>query len=209
MAQHDYSSRALNPFRIGAFITLILAVALVCWYLSQRRNPLGEPAVTVTATGGDFKLQSANGEVSLATFHGKILVLYFGFIDCKAACPESMGTLRQALLRMNDNERSEVRGLFVSLEPDKDSLKDLAAFARYYHPNVVGATADTANLRKMAHEYGAYFQNSDLDDSRIGYTTDHSSRFYIINREGKLVAILSHSTTPNELIAKIREILSA
>ena len=40
----------------------------------------------------------------------------------------------------------------------------------------------------------------------LEYGVEHSSRYYVIDQQGKLVTAMRHSTTPNELFAQIIEV---
>lgn len=186
------------------FIALVVIVGL---YVASRDRPLGDRARAVYEYGGDFTLETSHGAISLDDFSGKVLVIYFGFMNCTEACPESMATLQTAFNRLSDEELSQVAGLFVSVDPERDSIDDLEAFTQYFHPAIIGATSDQKTIDAITEKYGVVFSFSDLDGSSLNYTVDHASRFYMVDPQGQLRTTMSHSTTPNELAAKIRAML--
>lgn len=194
--------------KITMLLCLLTLVVMVTWYIVDRDRPLGERARAVYEYGGDFTLQTGHGDVSLADFSGKVLVMYFGFMNCTEACPDSMATLQSAFNRLSAAESKRVAGLFVSVDPARDSVADLEAFTQYFHPAISGATSDRQTIDALAKKYGVVFSLSDLDGSSLNYTVDHASRFYMVDPRGRLRTTMSHSTTANELVAQIRELLA-
>lgn len=199
---------AQKTVRIAFAVTFTLIFGLLILYLYERDLPLGETYKPISEYGGEFKLYGYEGEYELADFEGKVVVMYFGFLNCTEACPQSMQVMRAAFNRLEENELEGVQGIFVSVDPDRDSRDDLKDFAEYYHRNVVAMTGTHENIDQITKRYGVYFDMVDLEGSAMGYTVDHSSRFYLIDKTGGLYTAMSHSTTPNELAARIRELLN-
>ena len=193
--------------KISAVISLLLSVTMVVSYIYHRDKPLGEGYKAASEYGGDFSLRSNKGMVSLFDFKEKVVVIYFGFMSCKNACPVSMTKIRRAFMRLNEQELKNVQGIFVSIDPKRDKLDELAAFTQKYHKNVIGLVGKKDTVNQLVKQYGVIADMSALDGKSITYTVDHSSRFYMIDKEGKILTTLSYSTTPAELVAKIREML--
>ncbi|MBV7434051.1 SCO family protein [Cardiobacteriaceae bacterium TAE3-ERU3] len=189
-------------------VCLVSLVAMVSLYVVNRDRPLGDRARAVYEYGGDFTLETSQGEISLNDFAGKVLVIYFGFMNCTEACPESMATLQTAFNRLSDEELAQSAGLFISVDPERDNVSDLEEFTQYFHPAILGATSDKKTIDAITEKYGVFFSFSDLDGSNLNYTVDHASRFYMVDPRGRLRTTMSHSTTPNELAAKIRELIN-
>ncbi len=162
--------------------------------------------------GGEFTLQGYHGDVSLSDYRGKVVMLYFGFINCKEVCPISMGVIRNTLLEMEADELDQTQVILVSFDPDRDTLKDLDAYSKQYHSKIIGVTGSDEDLENIIGEYGAYFRLANIEKSAIeeldfDYAFRHSSRYYIINQEGEVIDAMRHSSTPNELLARIRTLI--
>ena len=201
------TDRNVKLAKIIIGVCLAALVVMVSLYVANRDRPLGDRARAVYEYGGDFNLETSHGEVSLDDFAGKVLVIYFGFMNCTEACPESMATLQTAFNRLSEKELAQSAGLFVSVDPERDTVEDLEEFTQYFHPAILGATSDKKTIDAITDKYGVVFSFSDLDGSNLNYTVDHASRFYMVDPKGRLRTTMSHSTTPNELAAKIRELL--
>ena len=162
--------------------------------------------------GGDFTLQGLNGDVSLSDYEGKIVMVYFGFVNCKEVCTLSMGVIRNTLLRLTPEELDNVQVVMVSFDPERDSLEDLDEYSRKYHSKITGVTGTKKQLDKVIEEYGAYYRLTGIELSEIekidlDYAFRHSSRYYIIDQDGNLVDAMRHSSTPNEILARIRTLI--
>lgn len=196
---------------LASSITGVLGLALL--YLATIDKPIDEEYKPVYEYGGDFVLQNHTGDVALKDYRGKVVVLYFGFLNCTEACPISIGTIYNAIGKLSPAEREKLQVFFISVDPERDDIAALKAFSNFYvdlfkdtsNPTVLSAITGTReNIDAVSKLYGVYFDLVDLEGSGLGYTVDHSSRFYMIGVDGKLVTTMNHSTTPTELAAKIK-----
>jgi protein SCO1/2 len=201
----------MNPkkFFILSTIASIVLVGGLLWVLfTTNDHPLLDVGGDDGKLGGDFTLTSVNGDVSLSDYEGQLVLMYFGFLNCPKVCPSSMGVLQRTFYGLDDQESEQVKGLLVSIDPKRDSADDLAAFTKKYHANITGLTGSPEAIDRIARDYGAYFEITTSDDPNNDYVFEHSSRYYLINHEGELVDAMRHSTTSNELLARIRQILA-
>lgn len=198
------SARAL---RISFIAIGIILVGVIILFFATSSTEFGVSSKKVKAPGGNFTLQSLQGEVSLSDFRGKVVVFYFGFLNCPEVCPNSMQVLSNALHKLSDAQLLNVEAMLISLDPKRDTLKQLEVFSRYFHPNIIGATATQKTIDEITRQYGAYYYFTEIDRSG-DYSVDHSSRYYVIDKTGKWVDAMRHSTTPNELAARIKSLLS-
>jgi protein SCO1 len=189
-------------------ILLIMSVLLLAGIASAillRPEPAGQ--AQGSRLGGDFSLVSATGPVTLATFEGYPSVLYFGYASCPDVCPTSLAVMAQGFRRLDEDEQARVRGIFVSVDPQRDTPETLAAYSAFFHPSLVGLTGSRAQIDAVTKNYGAYYRISEQTDSALGYAVDHSSRLYLLDGDGQLREVLSDSINPDELAAKLRALL--
>ena len=189
------------------FASLIFAIiGLITLFSLTSKNEFGEKTnLSFDQLGGDFTLQSARGDISLSDFKGKAVVMYFGFMSCPEVCPNSLGVIKAAFKKLDANDIDNVQGLMISIDPKRDSLTSLEKFTQHFHPNITGITGDEDILEKTAKQYGAYF--SKIVDPKLDYLFEHVSRYYVIDKDGELVDAMRHSTTPNELVARLKTII--
>jgi protein SCO1/2 len=191
---------------------IVMAVALgivVAWYGVKLRPSPEAPAQQASnlPAGGDFTLQSVKGPVSLHDLKGKVVVLYFGYTACPDICPTSMGTLKAALGQLTPQELQQVQGIFVSVDPERDTLEHVQTYAGYFHPNIMGLSGKLDALNVLAKQYGAFFRKVEMPGSAMAYTIDHTATLYVLDKDGKVRETVQHAAPPAELAAAIRKYL--
>jgi len=157
--------------------------------------------------GGDFVLRDVAGPVALADFRGKVVLLYFGYTFCPDICPTSLALMSQALGKMTPDELKRVQGLFVSVDPERDTPERLATYAGYFHPNIRGITGTPQEVAKVAAQYGAAYRKVG-DTSNPNYVVDHSSFTVLIGPDGKVRRVLPHGLAADKIVDAVREVLA-
>jgi len=198
----------LNTLRTLLILTgfLLLGMALAFYF---RPQPVEERLALGEKLGGEFTLQTSAGELKLSDLAGNAVVLYLGYTNCPDVCPTGLAVLSQGIHALAPEEQAQVRGVFMSVDPKRDTPEILKEYAAFFHPNLIGATADRTEIDRVVKQYGAFYRIGEETDSAAGYAVDHSSRLYLINRKGKLVSTLMHSSTPADVTNGLRAILNA
>lgn len=160
-------------------------------------------------TGGDFRVQSAEGPVDLADLRGKVVLIYFGYTWCPDICPTNLAFIANALKTLSATELARVQVLFVSVDPERDDVKRLAQYTGYFHPSIRGLTGTPEEIAAAARLYGAAYRRAEPSDSAMGYMVDHSAYTYVVDPSGRLVRTLDHATPSDQIAAVIRELLGA
>ena len=156
--------------------------------------------------GSDFVLQSADGPVDSKTLRGKVLLIYFGYTNCPDVCPASLAAGGQALNALTPAEQAKVRLMMVSVDPGRDTVQHLKEYTAFFHPQMAGITGSTAEIAELAKAFGAGYikQPANADGS---YAIDHTVSTYVVDREGRLVAVLDIGTPTDKLVATVRKYL--
>ncbi len=148
--------------------------------------------------GGPFKLVDHTGTPRTdADFRGKVLLVYFGFTHCPDICPTDLMAIAGALNELGA-KADQVRALFITLDPQRDTQKLLATYVDSFHDGIVGLTGSDIDIRRAAHAYKVYFKKvpGKNDDD---YAVDHSAYIYLMDREGKFAGVFPPSTSPDRI----------
>lgn len=173
-----------------------------------RIQPHGQLQLAEAPKGGDFTLQGKSGPLALKDFRGKVVLLYFGYTFCPDVCPTSLSLMAQALSALAPAERARVQGIFISVDPERDTLDRLNEYAPFFHPAITGTTGTPEQVAAVATQYGAsYMKQKPNADGQ--YAVDHSSITYVIDPQGQLVASLPHASPPQAIIDAVRPLLNA
>jgi protein SCO1/2 len=176
----------LKTLKTLLLLTAFLLAGLTLAFVLRPQPVETRIAQGDTRLGGDFTLTSATGPVSLSDFRGQVAVIYIGYASCPDVCPTALAVLTQALRNLDDTQREQVQGIFISVDPERDTPEKLAQYSAFFSPRLIG----------------------EMRDSALGYAVDHSSRLYLINREGQLVHTLLHNSTPDELTLHLKQLLA-
>jgi protein SCO1 len=186
---------------LGSVAIAMVLIAALWWQPVESHSRL-----TLPPRGGDFTLRSADGPVALADLRGRLVVLYFGYTLCPDVCPTALGFLAAALRSLSHEEQAQVQGLFISVDPERDTLDHLKTYSTFFHPSLIGVTGSAEELKQVADRYSATYRRV-ASDSGIGYLVDHTADLYLIDRRGQLRTIIPHGTTAAEIATDLRQLL--
>jgi len=184
------------------FITILVSYPLC----ASNKIPPAVPE-KLKDLGGNFTLHSSKGDISLSDFKKKVVLLYFGFINCPDACPVTLSNWTKAFNQLNKIEQDRVQGIMVSVDPERDTVKELEFFTEFFHKNIVGVTGSIEELKKVNKLYGTDFEALAHKPGK-NYGVKHSVSVYIIDPFGKLRDISDFNASPDTLLKKIRNALS-
>lgn len=189
--------------------SLILVVAFVLGfgfksYLDAQPEPTNlADSPTVTLFGQD------NQAVNIFDANDpRIRIVYFGFTRCPDVCPTSLAMLAGALNELDADTQSQVRPMFVSLDPERDNAQASATYAHYFHPMIEGLSAPLDVTTALAHRYGVIFRKTELPNSELKYTLDHSSYFYFLQADGTLITKVPHTQNPAPIVDAIKKTIN-
>lgn len=198
--------------RTSLFGLVILLVGLLVWMLlfwapaEPSRQGATDAAVPLATAprGGDFVLNSYRGTVRLSDLRGQVVVLYFGYTSCPDVCPTALAMLSAALDQLSAAEREQIAVLFISVDPERDSLEQLKRYGEYFHPDILGVTGTPEQLSRAAALYGAAYRLV-KQESATDYVVDHTADLYLVDRQGELAGTLGHGSLPETILSALRQ----
>jgi len=196
----------LKPVQIRLLI-FIASLALLFPTLGFGEDKIAPPVPNALKNiGGDFTLHSSKGDVSLKDYRKKVVLLYFGFINCPDACPVTLSNWTKAFNKLDEVEQHFVQGIMISVDPERDTAKELEYFTDFFHKNIVGVTGSIKELKEVAKLYKTDFEAMPHEPGK-NYGVNHSIYIYVIDPFGKVRGILDFNASPEKLIDNIRKAL--
>jgi protein SCO1/2 len=153
----------------------------------------------------DFALQGSDGQqLRLSRFRGRVVVLGFGFSSCPDVCPVTLGTLARARKLLGEDAR-DVQVVYVTVDPERDDAARLAEYLRAFDPTFVGGTGAEPALAAVREAYGIAAKRTALGKT---YGFDHSSYTYLIDRAGRLRALMPYGRPAEDYLHDVRVLLA-
>jgi protein SCO1/2 len=158
-------------------------------------NPQPAPEFILTADTGD--------RVSLESYRGQVVLMYFGYTFCPDICPASLAELAKAADQLGERA-NEVQVVMVSVDPARDTPEALNEYMDYFDPGFVGLTGSESEIAAVADAYGVFYEAQE-GTAATGYLVDHLASVFVIDKDGDWVEILSYGTSGEQIAADVRE----
>lgn len=154
--------------------------------------------------GGPFTLTDHTGrQVTEKTYQGTWQVLFFGYTYCPDICPTNLMTVTTALDELGPLAE-RVTPIFISIDPERDTVEQLAGYHEYFHPSFAMLTGTQEQIAKVAREFRVYFAKAE-DEGASDYLMDHSSITYLLDPDGRYVTHFSHDADPQKMAETLRQ----
>ena len=102
--------------------------------------------ITGSSIGGDFTMPDFTGKPrTLSEFRGKLVVIFFGFLQCPDVCPTTLSEAAAALKELGP-KADEVQIIFITVDPERDTPELLQQYVTAFHPKFLGLRGNQAEL---------------------------------------------------------------
>lgn len=156
--------------------------------------------------GGPFALVDQAGRPRTeADYRGKFLLVYFGYTSCPDVCPTDLMQIGR-LLDLLGEPGEAIQPLFITVDPERDTVARLAEYVPSFHPRLVGLTGSAEAIRQVADAYKVYFARVPSNDDDFGI--DHSAFIYLMDRSGRYIGFFPPGTTAERMSTIIRPLLA-
>jgi protein SCO1/2 len=201
---------------VAAAVAIVVATGIA---LAPRPTPTFHGTTyTEVAPAAQFSLVDHDGRrVSLDSYRGKPVLLFFGYTKCPDVCPTTLNKLTKAV-KDAGGDAEDIQVLLITLDPANDTPGTLKQYTGHFGPAVVGLTGDSAALAVARQGYGAYVEtkvaaaapaaghgaHADHAAAPAAARVVHSGVVYGIDRRGNLQVVISDTATPDQVRADVR-----
>ena len=153
----------------------------------------------------EFTLPGTTGTpLKLSAYRGKIVLLGFGFTSCTAVCPVTLATLAQAHRKLGAQAK-DLQVVYITVDPARDDAAQLRQYLTAFNPTFVGGTGSDAQLAAVRKQYGIAAER--LAGPEGAYS--HSSFIYLIDRKGRLRALMPFDHPADDYVHDVRLLLAS
>ncbi|HZF17634.1 MAG TPA: SCO family protein [Steroidobacteraceae bacterium] len=191
--------------KVHRALLLALALVLLLGDAAADAPALKAGVFTPARPAPDFTLLGSDGsELKLSRYRGKVVVVAFGFTSCPDVCPVTLATLAQARRKLG-SEAGELQVLYITVDPDRDDAARMHSYLARFDATFLGGTGAADRLAAVREEYGITATKRQAGDS---YLMAHSSFTYLIDRAGKLRALMPYGHTADDYVHDLRILLA-
>jgi len=186
---------------IGVLVAVMLLAAGGYLFLSGSQPA----ALTV---GGPFSLIDGDGRpVTDQTWHGKYMLVYFGYTYCPDVCPTTLTNLSDALDKLGA-KADRLQPLFITVDPKRDTPPVVKQYAAAFGPRIIGLTGSAEQIAAAAKAYRVYYAEHRTGPGPDDYSMDHSSVLYLMGPDGRFIAPMRADQTGPEMAAALTKLVS-
>ncbi len=206
---HGTSSLLLRrPLWVAAVLSCTIGIGEIAGPLpaqqlgAQASAQEGSDADAESYPGGPFALVDHDGRnVTERDFRGAFVLMTFGYTFCPDVCPLTLQVVAEALDQLGDLSE-QVRPLFVTVDPERDTLKVLASYVSAFHPRILGLTGTSEQIEQVAEAHFIEYERVDMDGT---YFMDHSALTHLFGPDGAYLTSFFFGFAPEELVDEIRD----
>jgi protein SCO1 len=152
----------------------------------------------------DFSLQGTDGHpLNLSRYHGKVVLLAFGYSSCTAVCPVTLHTLALAMRKLGP-AATAVQVVYVTVDPERDTPARLQQFLANFDPTFEGGTGTETQLAQVRKDYGVSAKKIPYEKT---YVYDHSSFTYLLDRNGRIRALMPYGHSADDFVNDLNILL--
>ena len=162
----------------------------------------------VASIGGPFSLVDHKGQPKTdKDFRGRYMLIYFGYTYCPDVCPTALQAMTQAMDRLDPETQKKIIPVFITIDPERDTAKQLNAYVDNFHPSMVGLTGAPEELATTARAYRVFFGRAKgAEEESTDYLMDHSSIVFLMDPDGEYVTHFTHATAPEKMAERLAKV---
>lgn len=179
--------RSLAP----AFLALLLQAVPALTVAADFKAGVFDPP----RAAPEFSLAGSDGhELKMSHYRGKVVLMAFGFSSCTAVCPITLNTFAVALRKLGPAAQ-DVQVVYITVDPKRDVPARLAKYLSGFDPAFIGGSGSEEQLAAVRKSYGISAERKVVGDD---YTYIHSSFAYLIDRSGRIRALMPYGHSPDD-----------
>ncbi|RFB79257.1 SCO family protein [Methylovirgula sp. 4M-Z18] len=175
----------------AAFVLGTCALIAALWLILVPQ--VGAPLPS--GIGGPFALVAQDGKsFTDKDMLGKPTLIFFGYTHCPDVCPTTLFDMSEVLRKLGPDKK--VAALFITVDPERDTPEVLKDYLSSFDPRIVGLSGDRTAVEAAMRNYRVYAKKVPANDG--GYTMDHTSLIYLMDKQGRFVNPFNLERTPEE-----------
>lgn len=189
-----------------AALTVELEVAARSLNPPNAHQLAATPEIPDVGINPRYLLQAANGRAVMdGDFRDRFQLITFGYTFCPDICPTTLLEMAAVLKQLGD-DAAKVQALFISVDPERDTLAQLRTYTEFFDARIVGATGSPELVKRAADNFKVRYEKViDPQANPKHYAVDHSAGMFLLAPGGQFIAKFPYGKPVGEIIARLRE----
>jgi len=187
---------------------LLLCAALLVLAGCEKPASFQATDITGASFAQDFSLTDHTGKPSsLADFQGKLVVVFFGFVNCPDVCPGTMIDMKGAMEELGE-QADQVQVIFITVDPERDSQELLAQYVPAFDKRFLGLRGTVEQTKTVAREFKVFFSKVP-GTTEDNYTVEHTAASYVFDPSGKVRLMIRNGVGAKTIAADLKQLLGS
>lgn len=144
----------------------------------------------------DFNLNNQKRElVTKRFFKEQWSIVFLGFSRCNHVCPVSLAVINSAIKDMPSGLKGQVQGVFVTVDPDYDTVDRMKDYLKGFNSGITGLTGPLNEIHKLSRSIKADFTSMKSGESDM----DHSPAVFVINPNAEVIGVFPYADKPSAI----------
>lgn len=188
-----YTRQMFEKFKIPLISLTLLFAAILAAFLLQQTEPepfefesnMGVPVMSpAIALPAVTLIDQHKQAFPMSDLKGNWSLMFFGFTNCPDVCPTTLMAMKQVEKRLS---QQNIRYVFVSLDPKRDSSEKLKDYMDFFNPEFIALNGDKSEIDKLSQAMGVIY-DFDGDTSGDDYFVNHYAAILVIDPQVRLRA---------------------
>lgn len=200
---------------LTGLIIAVLATSAGIWAaraVLQHRTVINELDATRFPTAREipsFELIDHNNAVfDNSALRQRWSFLFFGYTHCPDVCPTTLSVLNSVAQQLQDLDE-DIRFIFVSVDPERDTPEQLARFVKYFNGAFIGVTGTPEGIEQLTKPLGILHMRVEAEDGAGAYLVDHTASVLLFDPDGRYHAVFGPPLSADTIADDFRKILKA
>ncbi|WP_298394645.1 SCO family protein [uncultured Azonexus sp.] len=187
------------------FIGLLAAAALTaCGSDTPRFSHTDLSAGNIFPTGTLF---DGTGQArSLQDFHGKAVLVFFGYTSCPDICPGSLRKYASLIRNLRSKDAERLQLVFISVDPERDTPERTDTYVKWFNPAFLGLSGTEQQIAEVAGQFKVIYSKKEVEGG-MGYVIDHSAGAYLIDPKGQLRLAIPENAPIEPIVTDLLQLL--
>lgn len=186
---------------------VVLLVLGVLGCTGQTPAGFSNTDVTGSAIGQSLAgLKDSRGqERSIGEFHGKAVIVFFGYTSCPDVCPTTLARLAEVMKQLGA-EADRVQVILVSVDPETDTPERLGPYVTAFHPSFIGLAGNMPATEAVAREFKVFFAKA--KGGHHAGMIDHTTGAYVLDPAGRIRLFVKDDASVENTVGDVRRLLA-